>query len=66
MTEHSREQKLRQAAVRQGLIARKRVSPFRNTRPGWMLIDGRTNAVIAGGGFELSLEQAEAFLADME
>ena len=70
MTDNTREQKLRQAAEQQGLIARKRVPPYRNSHPGWMLVDRRSDHVVAGAengfGFELSLEQAEAFLADME
>ena len=61
MQEKSREQKLRRAAKRQGLIAQKgRSEPY-----GWWIIDASTNTVCAGAlptPFSLSLEEAEAYI----
>lgn len=70
MTEYRREQLLRERAKRLDLIASKRKQPFYKAAPGWMIIDARTNAVLAGSenghAFELTLSQAEAFISDME
>ena len=70
MTIISREQKLRCAAKSLGFVARKRVPPYKNASPGWMIIDGRLNTVLAGAengiGFELSLDQDEAFISEQE
>lgn len=70
MTEYRREQLLRQRAEKLDLIASKRKPPFYRAAPGWMIIDARTNAVLAGAengfGFELTYSQAEAFISDME
>ena len=70
MTEYKLEQQLKERAKRLDLIASKRKPPFHAAAPGWMIIDRRTNAVLAGAekgfGFELSYSQAEAFIADME
>ena len=70
MTEYKREQQLRERAKKLDLIASKRKPPFPAAAPGWMIIDRRTNAVLAGAenghAFELTFEQAEAFISDME
>ena len=61
MTEKSREQKLRRAAQRQGLIAQK----GRSREDGWMIINGWTNAVECGAtpdAYCLSLEEAEEYV----
>ena len=70
MTEYRREQELRERAKKLDLIASKRKQPFYRAAPGWMIIDSRTNAVLAGAEtghtFELTLSQAEAFIAERE
>lgn len=66
MTEKSREQKLRRAARRRGLIATKSRNQYAwDCGYGWMIIDGNTNGVCAGGlpiPYSLSLEEAEAYV----
>lgn len=66
MTEKSREQKLRRAAKRQGLIAMKsRKSPIYQFGSGWMIVDANTNIVVWGGSpipYCLSLEEAETYI----
>lgn len=70
MTEYKREQRLKSRAKKLDLIASKRTPPFHAAAPGWMIIDARTNAVLAGAetghAYSLTLEQAEAFISDME
>jgi hypothetical protein len=70
MTENRREQKLRERAKKLDLIASKRVPPYFSATPGWMIIDSRTNAALAGTenghAYSLTLEQAEAFISEME
>lgn len=61
MTEKSREQKLRRAAQRQGMIAMK----GRGKNERWMIVDANTNFICAGGTptpFCLSLEEAENYI----
>ena len=64
----AREQRLRRAAKRQGLIATK----GRKTIPypdGWMIVDGWTNTICAGAwptAYSLSLEEAEAYIYETE
>lgn len=65
MQEKSREQKLRRAAKRQGLIAQK----GRGADDGWWIIDASTNTVCAGAlptPFSLSLEEAEAYVYESD
>ena len=65
MTEKSREQKLRRAARRQGMIATKGKPPVSFPSPGWMLIDANTNSVALGGypvPYCMSLEEAEMYI----
>lgn len=68
MTEKSREQKLRRAARRQGLIAMKsRKSPLYQFGfgSGWMIVDANTNIVVWGVSpipYCLSLEEAETYV----
>lgn len=70
MTDIKREEKLKQAAKQHGLIARKRVPPYFNASPGWMIVDQDSNVILAGVDngrkYSLSLTQAEAFILDKE
>ena len=63
-----REQKLRRAARRQGLVATKgrKTSPYPD---GWMIIDASTNCVCAGGypiAYCLALEEAECYIFETD
>ncbi|MCR5137786.1 MAG: hypothetical protein K6C12_12005 [Oscillospiraceae bacterium] len=66
MTEKSREQKLRRAARRQGLVAMKgRSNEGYSFCTGWMIVDANTNFVVCGGSpipYCLSLEEAESYI----
>ena len=66
MTVKSREQKLRRAARRKGLIAMKsRKQHVFGFGAGWMIVDANTNFVVCGGSpiaYSLSLEAAEAYV----
>lgn len=68
LTEKSREQRLRRAAKRQGMIARKgRNVQIADCPVGWMIVDASTNIALAGCSpyeFSLSLEEAEAYIND--
>lgn len=66
MTEKSREQKLRRAAKRVGLIATKGSGAGGDS--GWMIIEENSNVVYAGGApvaYSLSLEEAEEYVISM-
>lgn len=64
-----RENRLRRMAARQGLRLEKsrRRDPRALDYGGWMIVDLRSNAVVAGGSpipFRLSLDDVEAWLTD--
>ena len=66
MTNKSKEQKLRRAAKRKGLIAMKsRNEPIYNFGSGWMIVDANTNFVVCGGSpipYCMSIEEAESYI----
>ena len=65
----AREARARRLARKYGLILRKGKPRFVGADAGYMVVDGRTNGIYAGasGGFEfeLTLEQAEEYLANV-
>ena len=65
MTEASRERRLRKIAQKQGLLLRKSRSQLSmDNQGGYMIVDPDTNAVVAGGRFDLDLDAVEAWLGE--
>lgn len=67
MTDKVRQNRLRRMAERQGLALAKsrRRDPNALDFGGFMLVDGKTNAVVAGGDpvpYSLTLDEVEAWL----
>lgn len=63
-SDSAREARLRRIARRQGDLLRKsRVrNPHINNQGGWCIVDGDLGAVVAGGDFELDLDDVEWYL----
>jgi hypothetical protein len=62
-TEQALDNRARRAAHRAGYIARK---TRRRCRPGFMLLDQRTGACIAGSSYDLSAQEVLEWLAARE
>lgn len=63
-----RENRLRRQAQRLDLLLRRSRARYLHLDDfgDYMLIDPHTNSVVAGGKFDLSLDEVEAFLGDYE